>query len=218
MIRKSFALLVISLILLWILYPGFADRGYQVLGGQFNVLAYLSGFLPNGSLEMALPYVAPLVLVCVLASALILRSRQAVPSSSSAVSKGPQMEEEEIPAQLSAVIKRAVKTPRPITEPATPLKVSQGTEAEEAQSGLRQMAQGSWLNGERCSRCGSANPRNATSCISCGSGLISMGRSKVRKSANVLFVNCRECGKDNLPNALRCSYCGARLIGKVRDE
>jgi len=218
MIRKSFALLVTSLILLWILYPGFADKGYQVLGGQFNVLSYLGSLIPNGSLEMALPYVAPLVLVSVLASALILRSRQSVPSSSPEVSKGTQIEEEEIPAQLSAVIKRAVKTPRPNSEPAIPPKVPRGSEAEEAQSGLKQMARSSWLNGERCPRCGSANPRNATSCISCGSGLISMSRGKERKSSNILFVNCRECGKDNLPNALRCSYCGAKLMGKVRDE
>lgn len=218
MIRKSFALLVTSLILLWILYPGFAERGYKVLGGQFNVLSYLGSFVPKGSLETALPFIVPLALVSVLASALIIRSRH-TGSSSSDVSQSSQIEEEGLPVQLSAVIKRTVKTPRPISEPTTSPKASQSNiEAEEAYSGIKEMARSSWLNGDRCSMCGSANPRNATSCISCGAGLISVSAGKERKSTNLLFINCRECGKDNLPNAIRCSYCGTKLIGKVRAE
>jgi len=214
MIRKTLALFVISLILLWVLFPGFAERGYTVLGVQLKYLSSLGDYFSHDIFSAILTIVAPVVIVGILGG-IYLHSKE--PAVSYDASNDSEMDEEEVQAQLGSVIQRAVKEPQIIYKPTTPSKAPQG-EVKGSGSSMKRMAQSSWLSGEKCPSCGVVNPRNAPSCISCGYGLISIVSAKEGASNNLLFINCRNCGKDNLPNTLRCSYCGTKLIGEVRAE
>jgi hypothetical protein len=216
MIRKGLAVLITCTIILWAIYPGFADTVYRALGVHPNLL-YSTLISLSGSLLAVIPYSVHILLTGLLAIlvALVVHYRR-VENDSKSESKCSMQDEEVFTVMRSAIIQRPVKVPRSNPESTLPPEKSEMTESGPPKGS--KATQGAWIKGEICPKCGSPSPIGSTSCVSCGAGLIPTNNASEGTSSNLLFLNCWRCGKDNLPNAQRCFYCGARLSEKVRGE